>query len=96
MAGETVDVNIAFPAAIACAGVIASAIIGAYSARRKSQSSEQATYYRDIRSDVDNLRSRVELLEGYVTDLETHIDELNRLMVAAGLQPPPRPKRPRR
>ena len=44
---------------------------------------------------VADLRERLEILDGYVTDLEGHVDELHAMMVKAGLQPPPRPKRPR-
>lgn len=78
-------------------------LLALWQARNKAGFDEQESYYRSIREDVtesferiDKLQARLDLLEGYVTDLEAYVDVLQRLMRDAGLQPPPRPARPRR
>lgn len=50
--------------------------------------------YDELREDYDVLREDFTALNGYVSDLEGYIDVLLRLVQAAGLAPPPRPKRP--
>ena len=77
---------------------IAAAIPGAlalWQASRKAGFDEHESYYKNIREDVDELRARLDVLEGYVSDLEDHVATLHALMTAAGLQPPPKPKPPR-
>ena len=78
--------------------IVAAAIPGAvalWQSRDKARLDERASYYSAIRADVDELRGRLDALEGYVSELEDHVATLHALMASAGLQPPPKPKRPR-
>lgn len=84
------------PLIISLVSVAGAGLFALWRGRDEGSLSERATYYSNIRDDVDDLRERLETLEGYVTDLETHVDELHALMTRAGLQPPARPRRPRR
>ena len=71
-------------------------LIGAWQARNATGQQGMQSYYDDIREDVTQLQTRLDALEGYVIDLEGHVDELHAMMVKAGLTPPARPRRPRR
>lgn len=84
------------PLIVALITVAGAGLFSLWRGRDEGGLSERATYYANIRDDVEDLRARLEMLEGYVTDLETHVEELHDLMTKAGLRPPPRPKRPRR
>ena len=93
MAIEARDI---LPLIISLVSVAGAGLFALWRGRDEGSLSEGATYYANIRDDVDDLRARMELMEGYITDLENHVDELHTLMTRAGLQPPARPKRPRR
>ena len=87
--------GLAVPIIVAALTAMIPGVVALWQARGKVGYDERASYYASIRDDVDDLRARLDLLEGYVATLEGHIDELNQLMIAAGLKPPPRPRRPR-
>lgn len=89
------DQSLAVPIIVAALTAMIPGVLALWQARGKTTHDERASYYASIRDDVDDLRARLDLLEGYVLTLEGHIDELNQIMIAAGLKPPPRPMRPR-
>lgn len=84
----TPSVVIALIAAIP--GVLA--FVGSLS---KAGLDERSSYYQEVRRDLNRLEARFGLMEEYVSTLETHIDELHAQMIASGLRPPARPRRPK-
>jgi hypothetical protein len=84
------------PLIVALISVLGAGVFSIWRGKDEGVLSERATYYANIRDDVDDLRARLDSWEEYIGDLEGHIDELHAIMTRAGLRPPPRPKRPRR
>lgn len=60
----------------------------------RSADAQTAAYLRDdLREQLMAVQTRLDLLEDYISTLETHVEELTAEMIAAGLRPRPRPRR---
>ncbi len=90
--------NLTRPAVLAIMLAALPLLFGWYQARDKARLDERATYYKDIRAELDELRARLDAFEFYAAELEGYVIALEAAMLKAGLSLPPsgRPKRPRR
>lgn len=80
---------------LALIGAAIPGVVALWQTRHKADTDARMSYYQDIREDVDDLRARLDSLEEYILDLESHVEELHAMMVKAEIEPPPRPRRPR-
>ena len=87
--------NLIVPIAVAFVAAAIPGFWALWQARDKGKLDERARYYADIRADVDELRERLDAMEGYIVILEDHINVLRTLMKEKGIEPPPRPSRPK-
>lgn len=83
-------------AVVSLLGTAGSLVFGYLQASRKMSVDAATDYYDDLRADFGALRDRLDILDGYIVELESHVDDLHAMMIAAGLKPLARPKRPRR